>query len=410
MAKNSKNKKASTEEMCRALQQRAHNLQCKAEFKEVCELLKQNPGLCNKVLRQLKSLLGQDATVGDSLGCGSGFMTSPGASQNETPVKRARMTSPCPSEAPSGFSASSLSTELFPEDHAESAGELSKCYTRIDTLSVSIMQYFLSTMEPISMSMHHLRALVQRGQRQLSKIHHQKLLECATGLPPSWSPTGALRDKEKCLKYLCHRNLQRGRRLQSVALPPNWEVDGIYSFEILDNGSINLRHKYTKQSIVLPEHLTENVKDKTKLQIQANFSEASARLTEGEEHPEGLDVQCISFLPEQIAVPHPAEYAAGPGAAPSLGASSDGDKHDAAVAIKQEPSSGSRAADPVAAALAKQVFAPEAVVVVEVDSQSQTQPMGDEDASGSAPAETQVPEGEDVDESAMEAPAPPSEQ
>lgn len=249
MSKNVK-KKATTEEMCRELQLRAHNLQCKAEFKEVCLLLKQNPGLCNKFLRQLKSLLGQDGFPdqhGHDVNLGS-LMASP-RRLPETPAKRARLGSPAPSEAPSGFSQSSLSTDLFPDD-GDPAPEISKCYTRIDTLSVSLMQYFPSGMEPIPMSVHHLRALVQRGHRQLSKTSHKKLLECATGWPPSWSPTGALRDKEKCLKYLCHMSLHRGRRLQSVALPPNWEVDGIYSFKVLDNGSpasTKITHKYTKK-------------------------------------------------------------------------------------------------------------------------------------------------------------------
>lgn len=155
-----------------------------------------------------------------------------------------------------------------------------------------------------------------------------------------------------------------------------------------------------------PEAITKNIQDITKLEIQANFSEASARLTEGEMCPEGLDIQFITHLSEQIAVPFPPEYAADPREASGLHPGSSTDGAGASVTAKEEVAGdGSLRHGGGPRAAAQPVAVCSQVMVVEgSQSQSEQQEIRapEELLVGAAPG--------DLDETQVEAPDPPSEQ
>ena len=172
-------------------------------------------------------------------------------------------------------------------------------YWTIDALTPSsAAAHILCKLEPASMSLANLRAIAVRGRSHENHMHHIRLIEFATGLPPDFGLTGSYRRWTKLFELCEHRSMVRGRRCRDIALPVDYNRNGLYSLRC-EEGGITVRHNFSHQEVFfriaeLPIH-----HDFSDIYVSSNWSETRAALTSSTDTLKKSDIILLTRFPEQ---------------------------------------------------------------------------------------------------------------
>lgn len=201
--------------------------------------------------------------------------------------------------------------ELCGDENEAGADSVATGYWKLSGHSVTQLQRYCTHLSPAILSLPNLRQMAQRGRECESRICLLEMIEAGTGLSPDCSPRNELRNMDSLLRYMAHRHVMRGRRLNNLSpLPRSWEErggGGIYGFEVKADGTVTLMHVRLGLEKDLPPKQAELVKDKTTLRIGANFSESGA--TSCETSAKGINYKLMCSFPDQVLL----EYMDGDG-------------------------------------------------------------------------------------------------
>jgi hypothetical protein len=249
-------------EQAQNYQRRARELIHKSERKAVDVLLAQQPHLAAPVLDHLASLgYKQHATTGAMKETPSAFKTA--MAHRDENLKRLKNSPLRIDDDPTV-----LQDDIIP----------SKYYT-LGSLSVNlIVDKLLSSLEPISLSKANLKVMVARGDVVGNKSNLCKLLEYMTGVASDFQLHGSMRRWSCLLKFLSDSNMAKDRRAKELMLPHDWTKVGIYMLDI-QGDNVWVTHSQSNKKVDFSHLVPAQVKDKTTLQIDCNWSDARVALT-----------------------------------------------------------------------------------------------------------------------------------
>ena len=162
-------------------QLKAAQLQTKAKFEELKAKLLQHPELAQMVLDYLQTISSKENL--QSPRC----IVTP-KKKNELQDELAGDGDDRSSNPSAGASASGHNSESHDESKGSEETEnkitnmIPAMYNTIDNLSVKFLKAILFRLEPIAFSPFALKALVQRGQREISKVAITQIIEFTTGV------------------------------------------------------------------------------------------------------------------------------------------------------------------------------------------------------------------------------------
>ena len=149
-------------------------------------------------------------------------------------------------------------------------------YTNLGSLSLTLLMWILSAIEPFSLSLPNLRA--RSGKMPgLTKQGALEILELMCGVSGGYELTDALRYWPFLLSTLSFFSGQRGRRAQYLKLPVNWVTDGIW-LVVPHADKIQVKHRFLEKTfdVAFCEMPPEIEADG--LYVKPNFSEETAKL------------------------------------------------------------------------------------------------------------------------------------
>lgn len=164
-----------------------------------------------------------------------------------------------------------------------------------------VLQYILSSVEPVSLSLNALRGLLKGTQRKLPKgillELHTFVFDCDDDV--DWTSFGTL---GKVVEFLAALNVQNGRRARDLQIPFTWAESGIYAAFISD-GKLHLKSKFSGATVPVSLPGFDKVADIDQVAISKNFSAKQAALCLVGKF---ATVPCMQLLPIQatVAMPH----------------------------------------------------------------------------------------------------------
>lgn len=244
----------------------------RAQFKQVVAALKEHPRHIPAVHRQL-------ATLG-ALGAAA---STAAKSAKESPAKLA-LCDDDGDDADMGPQTKQGDTDASPAPGGSTGSDqkpalvFDRNTSRVEHLSPTHLEVALSLVEPASMSRANLKRIVKRGCRDHNRKVILRYWEYLTGEGPamplakggdkSW---GAFIENAKLL------NEARGRRLSDAVLPIDWYEQGLYNFNIVSDGELELTKKTAdgvlKRSFLVPKGALE-------FSIEQNWSDNGAVLAQ----------------------------------------------------------------------------------------------------------------------------------
>ena len=159
--------------------------------------------------------------------------------------------------------------------------ELVPCkYWHLEEMTATYWQStVLPAIEPIACSGANLRGSVMgRGRSESAAQVMAEIFEMMTGRPRSDRLRGDLCRVSKFIEDAKKRNVERGRRVQMLTLPPNWNQDGLYELTVTGR-EVAVKHRFTQKSAEVHGEIDmpgfTNAGD---LYVESNFSEIMATL------------------------------------------------------------------------------------------------------------------------------------
>lgn len=185
-----------------------------------------------------------------------------------------------------------------PDDGSEDEIAMDKSipgkYWTIASLSADLMQQLLATCEPAILSKPNTNAMLARGKPDLNKEELAKVIEIATGWPPSHALTGKLRFYKKLMAEAKRANRERGRRA-AMLTPKQGCADNFELYQVKPvDGQYFLAHLFLKLGVSLNDFVPQGADD---LYIEDAYSETRA-LIKSKAHQK-LQLSCNAFFPEQ---------------------------------------------------------------------------------------------------------------
>ena len=274
-------KKLSHGDRAAKLQQKALQLAQQGDFDDIIRSLKARPDLIPSVKSQLTQVGGMNSDTGLAKASDS----AAGAAAAAAAAAAAEGPQLAAIQDKVGGDGAKKEEE---EEEEEEVG--SSCYT-FSGMPIKSLVRVLAALGPISMSPFATKAIVERGKKSCNKQSLLQLLEFATGLDPNTGITGQTRKFTKLVFELQVMNQQRGRLAERMALPPDWENHGCYSWRGEEGKLTNMQ---LDVPIMIMDHLTGSPELYI---IKDNFSQARASLTNVSNT---ADRQlCVCFFPRQ---------------------------------------------------------------------------------------------------------------
>jgi hypothetical protein len=169
-------------------------------------------------------------------------------------------------------------------------------YYTLGGLPVKELTNICSSLEPLSLSKFQLKALICRGQRQISKNALLELIEFMTGVDGSFSLTGEFRKWNVIMQALADKNQERNRPAKDLMLPADWAQHGVYHY---DPKTQHLTNKISQNTVDL-SNSSILLKATGALYLENNFSEARANLVEPGQGCVSKLVCCACFVQQGV--------------------------------------------------------------------------------------------------------------
>ena len=147
-----------------------------------------------------------------------------------------------------------------------------------ETMSSQSIDFILARLraaEPVLCAPAALRAMIPSGKRQFLKTDLLKFCEFVTGWNPDDELNEELDDVEEFDAQLNEDAARRGHRCQMMTLPPDYDRDGLYSFNAADK---SLKHRFTNEEIELDDATLSTMRNPGKAVLYSNWSESQAVL------------------------------------------------------------------------------------------------------------------------------------
>ena len=243
----------------------------KAQYKAVCTALKDHPQHIPAVHRQLVTL---------------GALQAPEHSPRQaSPTPQTTLPAICDDEATADTpTKGNADTGATMDGQADSTGGtqedtstfvFDKNLSRVEHLFPTHLESALSLVEPAALSKENLKKILKKGCREFNRKELQKLWEYMTGESPSMPLS---KDGNKTWDAFVAngklQNMARGRRLADVVLPIDWYTAGLFNFDLVSEGVLQLTRKgkdYETLELPVPKNAME-------FRIEQNWSENGAVL------------------------------------------------------------------------------------------------------------------------------------
>lgn len=151
-------------------------------------------------------------------------------------------------------------------------------YSCLQDLPVRDLKEILVSLEKISLSPFAIRALAKRGAKQASQSSMAEVIEFCCGVAINATLDKAFFESLASLIDILQKlNIRRGRRAQELALPPNWETDGVYLMVDLAGGGDGIKNRFSDKIVPWPNSMV----DYDGATVLDNFSEERAALSNG---------------------------------------------------------------------------------------------------------------------------------
>ena len=143
---------------------------------------------------------------------------------------------------------------------------------QLSDLTVGILRETLLCKLGAHFSVGNLRSL--KGAEG-SKEGLMRILEFSTALPPDFALKGSLRCYNRLGSVIAERGSKLGRRSALLSLPPDWQEQGIVYIKGYGEqaGSLQVRHRYTDESITVASQDVPDHKSLADLYVQSGWSE-----------------------------------------------------------------------------------------------------------------------------------------
>ena len=176
---------------------------------------------------------------------------------------------------------------------------LSGCFTTVDIIGTKLKLAMMRTSEPRAMHDNMTNLLAPVGKKKVPKHMANQVFEYMYGLAPDehilalWHAAGVFQ------MVLDSLNVQRGRLILDLPLPPDWCSDGLFGKQVAEGDVCLVTCKLVKVvARQVPESFLRGV-DLSTLHIQSNFSHRNARLCDGSG---ALNFPLLTLFPEAEAV------------------------------------------------------------------------------------------------------------
>lgn len=141
---------------------------------------------------------------------------------------------------------------------------------------VVIRDKLLPAVEPLHLSTAKLRS--SRDASLSSKHGLLALLEFATGLTPDFLLAGRFKCENRLVALCQRRALDRGRRVLSVSLPPDWVEEGLAFVDSVSDGGVVVENRYTIERVTVAKTECPPFDSIDDLFIDRSFSEIGLAL------------------------------------------------------------------------------------------------------------------------------------
>ena len=150
-------------------------------------------------------------------------------------------------------------------------------YTKFSATPNQLLRFYLAQMEPQAMSPFALKALNAKNARECPRHVLSELCEFITGVgTDEVIPKHARASVDACINFLRNRNQLRQRGALSIQLPCNWDEDGLFTIDSVDEGHVTVSFRM-EPAIKVRIAVCAAVR-KQGVSITNNWSEKSAAL------------------------------------------------------------------------------------------------------------------------------------
>ena len=253
-------------------QQQAATLQMKGLYSNCCQMLKERPDILPTVWQHICNLVQLPAVTQVPGGGGSSASSNPAAAP-VTPRMEPPAWSP-DGMSPAAACRPDAAVALASSPAAEPC--LPNCYRSFEHCSVVQLKKFCAAVEPNLFGPFALKAMINRGSREVNKTALLKILEFTTGLDPSTSISSDERDVCSLERQLMDMNTRYGRRALNLNLPPDWTKQGVYSLYTEEDKKIYVGNRFDAQRRLLPDKFQEFPFDQ--IYIDFNWSDNRANV------------------------------------------------------------------------------------------------------------------------------------
>ena len=254
-------------------QQQAATLQMKGLYQNCCQMLKERPDILPTVWQHICNLIQLPAGTQVPGGEGSSASSNPAAAP-ATPSMEPPAWSP-DGKSPAAACRPDAAVALASSPAAEPC--LPSCYRSFEHCSVVQLKKFCAAVEPNLFGPFALKAMINRGSREVNKTALLKILEFTTGLDPSTSISSDERDFCSIERQLVDMNTRYGRRALNLDMPPDWTKQGVYLlYKEYEDKKIYVGNRFDAQVRLLPDKFQEFPFDQ--IYIDFNWSDNRASI------------------------------------------------------------------------------------------------------------------------------------
>lgn len=254
---------ASAEEQAAKLRKRALELQNKGMREELMEITKNRPDLTPLLLQHAYSLGAPRS------GAGSSVAAEQAATSSNDGAKLALCDGQVVSPGKQAGHRRGEVDEVIP-----------RCHQTWGSVPPQYIMHFLSSMEPIALSLANLKQLAPAKSKHVPKGALLELFEALCGINPEdpvlpWMRVVAVM-VEVCEKFNKETRL---RMYKEIRLPVSWSTCGHYTAEVTKE-PYQIKKKNVEQPVAIPKEFLATVKQVSELFVQKNWSEREAVLVD----------------------------------------------------------------------------------------------------------------------------------